>query len=60
MNYGCIYVMASLADLKKHFVEDDLMAWESTHDILLWQQHAIFEKNNRDKNPCLKKKRQNK
>lgn len=52
--------MASLADLKKHFVEDDLMAWESTHDILLWQQHAIFEKNNRDKNPCLKKDRINK
>jgi hypothetical protein len=35
INYGYIYVMASLADLKRHFVEDDLMAWESTRDISL-------------------------
>lgn len=49
INYGYIYVMVSLADLKRHFVEDDLMAWESTHDVLLWQQRAICEENNRYK-----------
>lgn len=35
INYGHIYVMASLADFKRHFVGDDLMAWESAHDISL-------------------------